>query len=92
MTPVEENMLSVPREATKAPRRGPGRVAADGATDLVQLTVRVPKKLADKLRRLGGGNASLGLRRFAATLDHEERADSSDERMREDESARRGFL
>ena len=86
-------MLRVPRNATKVPPpRGPGRVAADGATDLVQLTVRVPKTLAAKLRRLGGGNASLGLRRFAASLDRGELERSSDLTSEEDEYARRGFI
>ena len=87
-------MLRIPRDAKREVRpRGPVRVAADGATDLVQITVRVPKKLADQLRRLGGGNASLGLRRFAATLDRGELERSSDVTSEEDdEYARRGFL
>lgn len=86
-------MLRIPRNARQAPRpRGRGRVAADGATDLVQMTVRVPKKLADRLRRLGGGNASLGLRKFAAALDRDEMERSSDVTSEEDEYARRGFI
>ena len=87
-------MLRVPREAKREPvrPRGPGRVAADGATDLVQLTVRVPQTLADKFRRLGDGNVSLGLRRFAAALDRDVRGGSSDVTTSEDEYARRGFL
>lgn len=87
-------MLRVPREAKREPARprGPGRVAADGATDLVQLTVRVPKTLADRLRRLGDGNVSLGLRRFAAALDRDERGGCLDVTTSEDEYARRGFL
>lgn len=86
-------MLRIPRNAMQAPRpRGRGRVAADGATDLVQLTVRVPKTLAGKLRRLGGGNASLGLRRFAASLDRGELERSSDVTSEEDEYAQRRFI
>ena len=85
-------MLRIPRNAMQAPRpRGRGRVAVDGATDLVQLTVRVPKTLANKLRRIGGGNASLGLRKFAAALDRSELERSSDVTNEEDEYARRDF-
>ena len=57
----------------------------------VQMTVRVPKTLAGQLRRLGGSNASLGLRRFAASLDRGE-LERSPDATSEDESTRRGFI
>ncbi|MCK7471706.1 MAG: hypothetical protein MZU95_13730 [Desulfomicrobium escambiense] len=46
---------------------------------LHRLTVRVPQTLANRLRRLGEGNVSLGLRRFAAALDRNEHGWSNED-------------
>lgn len=46
-------------------RNGAGRKPADGATGLQRRTITLDDKRADKLRKLGGGDLSLGIRKAA---------------------------
>jgi hypothetical protein len=56
----------------KAVRRGPGRVAEDGATDLEKVTVSLPASIVRRAKRLGRGNTSKGLRALFERLDRYE--------------------
>lgn len=49
-------------------RAGAGRVTADGAQGVIRKNVTLDQVSIDKLRTLGGGDLSLGIRRAAANL------------------------
>ena len=49
-------------------RRGGGRQTADGAQGVIRKNVTLDVGSIDKLRALGGGDLSLGIRRAAAKL------------------------
>lgn len=49
-------------------RKGAGRKAKDGAAGLTRFSVTLDRTSADKLRLLGGGNLSAGIRLAAATF------------------------
>jgi hypothetical protein len=59
--------------------RGRGRVADDGATDLVQKTVMLPRALVRRIEWAGHGNFSRGLRKLLLANDEADLRQRSDD-------------
>ena len=68
MLKLPTRLLVKPAPVKVMQKRGRGRPTADGATDLVCVTVSLPAHLIERAEIIGGGNLSLGLRILFADI------------------------